>query len=187
MVKERVIRKKDKEYVVKYDDFNEHYFLHYSVCIGGDGYAVLYKDGKCYRLHRLFVLGFENYFSDKNKKLIIDHIDRNILNNTMVNLRIATKQQNSFNEKIYRNNNKSGYKGVSYDSANHKWAASIMIFGKQIKIGRYINLDEAIIARLKAELLFCGKEFAPQRHLFDKYNIVNYQGLPQRVIERCKI
>ena len=35
-------------------------------------------------------------------------------------------------------------------------------------------------------MLFCGKEFAPQRHLFDKYNIVDYQGLPQRVIEKCK-
>ena len=41
--------------------------------------------------------------------------------------------------------------------------------GKHIFTKNYTNKDDAIKSRLLAEIEFFGKEFAPQRHLFDKY------------------
>ena len=41
------------------------------------------------------------------------------------------------------------------------------------KCGEYFKTKEvAIISRLKAELKYFGKEFAPQRHLFEEYGIL---------------
>ena len=40
---------------------------------------------------------------------------------------------------------------------------------KSIYLGLYEDITDAIIARLKAEIKYFGKEFAPQRHLFKKY------------------
>ena len=75
----------------------------------------------------------------------VDHIDRNKLNNRKNNLRYTTHIENN------RNKNKQ-------------------INNKAIALGRFINKEEAIIARLKAEYLYY-KSFAPQKHLFEKYNI----------------
>ena len=47
-----------------------------------------------------------------------------------------------------------------------------MVNGNNIKLGRFDNKEDAVIARLKAELYYCGREFASQRHLFEKYNII---------------
>src|SRR6266851_8668054 len=55
-----------------------------------------------------------------------DHHDRNTLNNRRYNLRKATKSQNRNNQKI-RSDNKSGYKGVSWDNRKNKWIAQIAI------------------------------------------------------------
>ena len=32
-------------------------------------------------------------------------------------------------------------------------------------------MDDAIVARLQAELKYFGAEFAPKRHIFEEYNI----------------
>jgi AP2-like factor, euAP2 lineage len=47
-------------------------------------------------------------------KLQVDHKDRNSLNNTRENLRVATAAQNGANNGKQRGN-KSGFKGVSWD------------------------------------------------------------------------
>lgn len=50
-----------------------------------------------------------------------------------------------------RKNNTSGYKGVSWDAQRKKWVAQIRLQGKNHKIGRFLNLEDAIEARKQAE------------------------------------
>lgn len=98
-----------------------------------------------------------------------DHIDRNELNNRHYNLRKCTYSQNSMNRGL-QSNNTSGITGVTWDKRQFKWKAQIKIDHKQINIGLFFNKDDAIRARLRAEVKYFG-EFAPQHHLFEQYGI----------------
>lgn len=118
-------------------------------------------------------------YDTKNKKQIkmhsvlgysyCDHIDRNEFNNRKNNLRKATCSENAMNRSI-RSNNISGITGVWWHKKNKKWCADIGKEGKRIFLGSFYNKDDAIKARLKAEKEYFG-EFAPQRHLFEQYEI----------------
>jgi hypothetical protein len=83
-----------------------------------------------------------------------DHINRNRLDNRHCNLRNCTSHQNSMNRKIYCNN-KSGYKGVYWSKAMHEWVAQICFNRKNIYLGSFDDIDEAIdIYDMKARELF---------------------------------
>lgn len=112
---------------------------------------------KLIHMHHLF--GFENY----------DHIDRNPLNNRRNNLRFATLEDNNRNRNIFKNNT-SGIMGVNWDSNRSKWRSRIYLDKKRLELGFFVNKQDAIHARLRAEAKYYG-EFAPQRHLFEKYGI----------------
>lgn len=98
----------------------------------------------------------------------VDHIDRDIHNNRKSNLRECAHQENIFNSSIGKNN-KSGIIGVNFNTARNTWTASLMINGKHVYTKNSICKNEATRNRLLAEIKFFGKEFAPQRHLFQKY------------------
>lgn len=98
-----------------------------------------------------------------------DHINRNPLDNRKSNLRPCNLYQNAMNSSIMSNNT-SGITGVNWDKQAQKWVARIQYYGKRISLGHFDNKDDAIKARLKAEAKYF-KEFAPQKNLFDKYNI----------------
>ena len=100
---------------------------------------------------------------------IIDHINRNKLDNRKCNLRPASTSQNARNKCVKRTNN-SGYTGISWDKRESKWSARICVNYKTIFLGRYKNIEDAIKVRLKAEKQYYG-EFAPQKELFNKYGI----------------
>ncbi|KYG38152.1 HNH endonuclease [Bacillus gaemokensis] len=129
-----------------------------------DGYVVTRVSGELKFLHHIIA----NPSSIKN--IVVDHEDRNKLNNKRSNLRVIEKQKNHMNHSGYKNN-KSGFTGVSQNKKNGKWIARIHINKKPTQIGTFDKIDDAIEARLKAELEHYGKEFAPQRHLFEKYGI----------------
>lgn len=70
----------------------------------------------------------------------------------------------------FRPNTNSGVNGVYWDKIKNKWAANIRYNGKRYFLGRYIDKNDAVIARLLAEKKYYGGN-APQSHLFSKYNI----------------
>jgi HNH endonuclease len=82
--------------------------------------------------------------------LEIDHIDGNGLNNQKSNLRIVTHQQNMCNVRMKRTS-KTGHQGISYDTQTKKWRSSITRDGKFHCLGRFENIEDAIMARKNAE------------------------------------
>lgn len=130
-----------------------------------DGYVVSSSgENKSKRMHRV-ILGLEN-----SKGIIVDHINRNRLDNRRDNLRMCNDGENARNQSI-RKNNKSGIIGVSWWSRDNNWMAQIKYNYKRIFLGYFDDINDAIRARLEGELKYFGKDFAPQRHLFEKYGI----------------
>jgi len=86
---------------------------------------------------------------------IIDHINRDGLDNRLLNLRVVSHGVNNRNSRRPANNT-SGKRGVSYDAKNDKWVAYIDIDGKRKHLGRFINKNIAIQARISAESKLFG-------------------------------
>jgi len=101
----------------------------------------LFKDkkGKKFRIHRLVAIAF---ILNPDNKLCVDHIDENKINNNVNNLRWATSQENLQNTGK-RNNNTTGFKGVSYNKTKNKYVARIMINGKLKHLGYFKTALEA--------------------------------------------
>lgn len=87
----------------------------------------------------------------KGKKdgYVVDHEDRNKLNNQRNNLRFVTKSGNAANSKLSKNNT-SGIKGVKR-ARSGRWVASLMLNRKNIYLGTYDTIEEAAEARRKGE------------------------------------
>lgn len=122
----------------------------------------------------------ETYDSDLKKHLRMhwilgykgcDHKDRNPFNNRKENLRAANCKENARN-RTKHSNNTSGIIGVYWNNRDNLWIATIRVDWEKIYLGGFHNKNDAIVARLKAELKYFGVEFAPQRHLFEQYGIV---------------
>ena len=112
-------------------------------------------NGKIIYLHRMIFLMHYKYLPQ-----FIDHIDGDSTNNHIQNLRAATHSQNIANGK-FRNNNTSGYKGVSYRKDTGKWNASVMVNGKNISLGCYVDKEEAYKAYITGSKKYFG-EFAKE-------------------------
>ena len=100
------------------------------------GYALSREtDGSNIRLHRLIL-------HPKDDE-IIDHKNQNRLDNRKDNLRIANKQNNGINRPC-NSNNKLGVKGVNLQSNGKKYTARIMVDGKDIYLGSFNTIEEAL-------------------------------------------
>ena len=75
--------------------------------------------------------------------VLVDHIDRDKLNNRRNNLRIVTAQQNAFNQSK-RSNNKSGVIGVCWWDRDKNWLAQIKFNYKRHFLGYYDKFEDAI-------------------------------------------
>lgn len=78
------------------------------------GYVVNCKTGVY--LHR--------YVMDAPNDIEVDHIYHNNLDNRKSQLRLATSRQQKFNEKL-RSDNKSGHRGIYWDTERNKWHVNI--------------------------------------------------------------
>ena len=117
------------------------------------------KKGTSQNVKMSEVLGYKNY----------DHKNRNPFDNRKNNFRLATAQENARNRSLPENNT-SGFIGVSLDKETNKWLSYIGLDNKQKKLGRFIDKEDAIRARLCAEKELFG-EFTPQKYLFKEYGI----------------
>lgn len=100
-------------------------------------YRRIYVEGRRRMAHALawlYVYGEE--------AAILDHIDRDGLNNRIDNLRICDKSQNGANSGKKRSNT-SGYKGVTWSRNRGKWVAQLTVRRKQICIGYFDDPVEA--------------------------------------------
>lgn len=104
------------------------------------GYAGTCHNKKTLLFHKLVKECPEGY--------VIDHINRNVFDNRRENLRVTTPYVNLLNTSTYKNN-KCGYKGIKKRKKGYE--AQITVNKKEIYLGYYHTLDEAIMVRKKAE------------------------------------
>jgi len=105
---------------------------------GLDGSAIRISIGKKrYAAHR--VLWAMHYGAWPDNDLMIDHIDGDVMNNKISNLRLATNQENQRNTKA---------KNYSKCKQTGKWRVSLTINGRNKCFGRY---DCEELASLVAE------------------------------------
>ena len=112
--------------------------------------------GKMIKLHRYIM-------NINNSNLVVDHINRNPLDNRKSNLRICSYKENSFNKSI-RVDNTSGIAGVSFHKINKKWKAKIKYNNLTIHLGYFEDINEALINRRVAEEILFG-EYSPNEKL----------------------
>jgi len=95
---------------------------------------------KLFKLHRLLFQHFKP--QEWNSELVIDHINRNSLDNRLENLRCVSHSVNSQNQGI-RKTNTSGIKNICYLKTENKWVYKKVINGKEI-YKRFKTKEEAI-------------------------------------------
>lgn len=100
----------------------------------GDGYVARREGNKTIRLHHLI--------KPLKKGLVIDHIDRNPLNNIESNLRLVKQSVNCKN---------TVGRGYTWDKSRNKWVSQIMVNYKNKYLGRFDTKSEAESSYLKAK------------------------------------
>ena len=80
----------------------------------------------------------------------VDHINGIRTDNRIKNLRSVTKRENSLNRAM-SSKNTSGHTGVVWIKHIKKWQAKIKIHGKQISLGFFSEINDAVKARRNAE------------------------------------
>ena len=122
--------------------------------VTSSGYLQFGLKGKYYMNHRII---WKLYNGDIPEGFIVDHRDRCKLNNNILNLRLATQQQNSYNS------NKQGtyLKGVNFDDRRiaRPWGASITKDGRRVSLGTFTTELEAHNAYLFAAKELHGEFF----------------------------
>lgn len=110
------------------------------------GYWYIGVDSKVYPAHRLAWL----YVHGEMPMGDIDHINRNRLDNRIVNLRVTSRSTNVHNSP--HRNPASKIKGVYRTKENH-WQASIRVQGVMYRLGTFKTIEAATDARKFAEQL----------------------------------
>lgn len=83
----------------------------------------------------------------------VDHINGDRSDNRIENLRSVNHATNLRNTKR-RADNMSGHCGVFWIKRDRKWQAKIRVDQRQIYLGRFERLDDAVTARKEAEVLY---------------------------------
>lgn len=106
--------------------------------INGDGYRRIKINRKLYAVHRLVWVMHGN-----NPVPFVDHINGNVLDNRIENLRAATHSQNCMNRRV-RFDSRSGVKGVNLRKG--KWHTCVILNNEKYSAGMFDRKEDAIDA-----------------------------------------
>jgi len=95
---------------------------------------------------------FKEHLGCRPDGMTLDRIDPNG-NYEPGNVRWATRTVQLINQNI-RADNKSGHKGVHWEKRRSKWMSFITVSKRRKHIGYFESLDEAIAARIDAEIKY---------------------------------
>jgi hypothetical protein len=109
------------------------------------GYIRIRVDGVDYRAHIL--AWFAHYRLRPTGE--IDHINRDKTDNRISNLRVVNRRENILNRGIQKNNT-SGHTGINWRKDYKKWTASYTVNKKQVHVGYFTNVRDAVAARATA-------------------------------------
>lgn len=112
---------------------------------GSHGYLMTAIQGKNYLNHRLIWLYMKGYLPEQ-----VDHINHDKLDNRWINLREVTTLENLRNTGVSKNS-LTKVNGVSRYK-NSRYRAYVTIGRKQIHLGVFDTLEEAITARKQADI-----------------------------------
>lgn len=113
-----------------------------------DNYVISGSTKPFIYLHRLIMNVDDKY---------VDHINGDTLDNRKSNLRIVSNSDNLKNRVKLPKSNTSGILGVRFRKDRNKWYAEIQCNNQKINLGSYIEKDDAIKARLEAEIKYFGE------------------------------
>ena len=91
-----------------------------------------------------------------SSKIILTTLIVNTSNNKWVNLREATKSQNSANTKK-RKTNTSGFKGICFDKRRNRWDSYLTLDYKHMFLGSFDTPEEAHKAYSEATDKYFGE------------------------------
>lgn len=117
-----------------------------------DFYTQIMIDGDHYKAHRIawkMVHGEE--------PIDIDHINGDKSDNRIENLRSVSHGENMRNKPLYANN-KSGFPGVEFHVRDGVWVAKIGADNRQIHLGSFPTINEAIACRIGAQVMISYHE-----------------------------
>lgn len=141
----------DSELLVDFDIFEKYKKTFYIKKDTKKDYVSVsvFLNGKKSKLSRLIL-------SVTDKKIEVDHVNGNTLDNRRSNLRVVTHQENMMNKANYKNNT-SKIKGVSFNKKKGLWVARIQVGKNRIFLGSSKDKAVAENLRFEAERKYFGK------------------------------
>ena len=133
------------------DSTDEETIKLHSWYIGGNGYVVTNINSRRVYLHKM-LLGVDN-------NTLVDHINRDKMDNRKSNLRHADKSLNAANAGLRRDNTVTKHKNIKFDKRYNTFIVRIVKDGVPHYCGRYKNLFDAVRAANEHRVNLFG-EFA---------------------------
>lgn len=109
-------------------------------------------------------LALHRFLLDCPKGFKVDHISGDKHDNRKSNLRIVNSMQNAQNKGILLSNT-SGTPGVNFVKATGRWRARITVNRKEINLGTFLLIEDAIKARKAAEKKYFGEYARKEENL----------------------
>lgn len=129
-------------------------------------YAKTYIKDRLALLHRFLL--------NPPTELVVDHINRNPLDNRRCNLRICTRAQNSENRSPLPSG--SGIRNVHFDKNTGLWRVQLRLHGEVMRFGSFESIQEAEYTAKAARAHYMPfSEEALEKDKYTRPNIVTYK------------